>query len=415
MKKISIVIIPILLFTQIVFAQNHLNKIISVNVKSLPLQDALTVISNEGDFTFSYNSKVVKKDSIVSISAKSKSVQDILRMLFKSNYDFKESGNYIIIRRKAITTSSVISKSPVTTDYFYITGVIIDEETGDKIPDATIYEQQNLISSMTDEKGNFSLKLKNKYKTASVSISKQDYKDTTVEIKTNFNQKLTIALAKKEPEFVAIEDAQFKNVEAEKGTIRKEDYLLVIEKKWFTNLFLTSKQKIQSLNLKKFYTTRGYQFSLIPGIGTHGKMNPQVVNGISINLIGGYSGGTSIFEVGGIFNIDKRDVKSCQVAGAVNLVGGKMDGVQVSSLYNEVNDTVKGTQIAGLANVAKNEVKGIQIASLYNKAKNIKGLQIGLVNVTNGTDGTSVGLINISKGKRAKHRVGFLLRVPRKN
>ena len=50
-----------------------------------------------------------------------------------------------------------------------------------------------------------------------------------------------------------------------------------------------------------------------------------------------------------------------------------------------------------------------------NKAKNIKGLQIGLVNVTNGTDGTSVGLINISKGKRAKHRVGFLLRVPRKN
>ncbi len=415
MKKISIVIIPILLFTQIVFAQNHLNKIISVNVKSLPLQDALTVISNEGDFTFSYNSKVVKKDSIVSISAKSKSVHDILRTLFKSGYDFKESGNYIIIRRKAITTSSVISNSPVTSDHFYITGVIIDEETGDKIQDATIYEQQNLISSMTDEKGNFSLKLKNKFKTASVSISKQDYKDTTVEIKTNFNQKLTIALAKKEPEFVAIEDAQYINVETETGTIRKEDYLLVIEKKWFTNLFLTSKQKIQSLNLKKFYTTRGYQFSIIPGIGTHGKMNPQVVNGISINLIGGYSGGTSIVEVGGIFNIDKRDVKSCQIAGAVNLVGGKMDGVQISSLYNEVNDTIRGTQIAGLANVAKKEVKGIQIASLYNKAKNIKGLQIGFVNVTDGTDGTSVGFINISKGKRAKHRVGFILRVPRKN
>jgi hypothetical protein len=411
MTKISIVIIPILLLTQIVFAQNHLSKIISVNVKSLPLQDALMVISNEGDFAFSYNSKVVKKDSIVSITAKSKSVQDILRTLFKSGYDFKESGNYIIIRRKVITTSSVISNSPVTSDHFYITGVIIDEETGDKIPDATIYEQQNLISSMTDEKGN----LKNKFKTASVSISKQDYKDTTVEIKTNFNQKLTIALAKKEPEFVAMEEAQTKNEEAETGTIRKEDYVLVLEKKWFTNLFLTSKQKIQSLNLKKFYTTRGYQFSIIPGIGTHGKMNPQVVNGISINLIGGYSGGTSIVEVGGIFNIDKRDVKSCQIAGAVNLVGGKMDGVQISSLYNEVNDTVRGTQIAGLANVAKKEVKGIQIASLYNKAKNIKGLQIGFVNVTDGTDGTSVGLINISKGKRAKHRVGFILRVPRKS
>jgi len=414
-KKVMLIILFSCL-TNMVWSQSHLSKKINIKLQKQPIKDALTIISNDGDFNFSYNAKAVNKDSLISIDVKNKTVLEALRLMFDASYDFKESGSYVIIRRKAISTSNIIAKAPVQTDHFFITGYVIDEESGDKLQDATIYEKNNLISTMTDEKGAFSLKLKNKYNTASISISKSDYYDTTVIVKSNFNQKLTIAISKKEPAFVALpqpDDTSFDTEQFVKNTT--ENQFLKIEKRWFTNFFISSKQKIRSLNLKRFYTTRAYQFSLVPGLSTHGRMNPQVINGISINLLGGYSGGTSKFEVGGLFNIDKNDVKHCQIAGLFNLVGGKMKGVQIASLYNETNDSVKGIQLSGLVNVAKDEVEGFQIATLYNKAKRINGLQIGFINVTEGTEGTSIGFVNISKGKRHKHRVSFIARLPRKS
>ncbi|MBL7766691.1 MAG: carboxypeptidase-like regulatory domain-containing protein [Chitinophagaceae bacterium] len=395
-------------------AQSLLGKPVSVHAKSQPLKDVLTIISNEGNFYFSYNSKVVKPDSLVTVNVSQKPVQEVLRMIFTSGYEFKESGNYIIIRRKPISTSSVVAKSPNATDYYFINGFIVDEETGEKIPNATIYEKQNLISSLSDEKGYFSLRLKNKYKTASISVSKVDYIDTTVEVVSNYNQKVTIALVPKPAPIISLEESDTLDgpqvgvlTEHQEASLNEE-----VEKNWLSKMFITSKQKIQSLNLQKFYTTRAWQFSLVPGIGTHGKMNPQVVNGVSINLIGGYAGGTSLIEIGGLFNIDRKDVKSCQIGGLFNLVGGQMDGVQISSLYNETKDTVKGTQISGLVNLARKHVKGLQIATLVNKAKSIEGVQIGFINITDSQQGTSIGLINISRGK--KRHIGFLVRWPRK-
>ena len=99
-------------------------------------------------------------------------------------------------------------------------------------------------------------------------------------------------------------------------------------------------------------------------------------------------------------------------AGPFNLVGGKVKGTQVSCLYNESGDTVKGLQVSGLVNVAKKVVKGMQIASLVNVAASVQGVQIGLINITGSREGSSIGLINISKGR--KTRVGFVLRLPRK-
>lgn len=406
----------LLVFTLNVSAQSHLSKVISIDAKSQPIKDVLTIISNEGEFNFSYNSKSVNKDSLVSVSVKNGTVLQVLRKLFNSGYEFKETGSYIIIRRKALTTSNVVAAKPANADFYTITGVVVDEETGERLADATVYEKVNLISTLTDPDGKFLLKLKNKYKTASISISKDGFEDTTVEVKTNFDQKMTIALTRTEPPYIAFGPQLSEDYIQNLSGVKKQDVELgadfEVERKWISNLFISSKQKVRSMNLKRFYTTRAYQFSVVPGVSTHGRMNPQVTNGVSINLLGGYSGGTSVFEVGTLFNIDKQDVKYGQVAGLFNLVGGDLNGVQVACVYNEVEDSVKGTQVSGLVNKAKH-VQGMQIATIYNKAQTISGIQIGLINVTEDRKGTSIGLLNLSKGRKSKYRIGFILRLPR--
>ncbi len=417
MKLRIAIIIFVILFGQLAHAQSLLSNTVTIHAKNQRLHEVLTIMGNESNVTFSYNTKSINRDTLITVNATDKPLGEVLRMIFNAGYEFKESGSYIIIRRKALGTSGVISKSQSQSDYYVITGFVVDDETGEKIPDATIYEKQHLISSLTDANGYFSLRLKNKYPTVSISISKADYCDTSLEVQAKFNQKVNIALSRKSqplavtqtamPDSTSIADADKVSV------IQEEEEDDVIERKWIGRVLLSSKQRIRSLNLKKFYTTRAYQFSIVPGLSTHGRMNAQVISKTSINLIGGYSGGVDVVEIGGVFNIVKKDVKSVQLAGAFNVVGGNVDGVQAASLFNQVDGTADGVQVAGLANIVKKEVSGVQVSTLYNYAKSVKGVQIGLINVTDSNEGTSIGLINISKGKHHR-RVGFLVRFPRR-
>lgn len=417
MKQGIFLIFVIMVLGSTSFAQSLLSGTVSIKAKNQPLHEVLTIISNESNVNFSYNTKSIRRDSLVTVNAVNRPLSEVLRMIFNAGYEFKESGNYIIIRRKPVSTSNVISKSQTNTDFYMISGYVVDDETGEKIPDATVYEKQHLISSMTDAKGFFSLKLKNKYPAASISVSKTDYNDTSIQIQAKYNHTVTIALSPKDiPVSLAVKPRYFTAEETAEAAYPAKDENPddVIETKWIGRVLFSSKQRIRSLNLKKFYTTRAYQFSFVPGLSTHGKMNAQVISKTSINLIGGYSGGVDAVEIGGVFNIDKKDVKSLQLAGVFNIVGGNVKGVQAACVFNQVEGSAEGVQIGGLFNMVKKEVKGIQIATLYNKAKSIKGLQIGFINHTETQEGTSIGFINISKNKKGKNKIGFIVRFPRK-
>ncbi|HEX6168581.1 MAG TPA: hypothetical protein VFZ33_02740, partial [Chitinophagaceae bacterium] len=206
---------------------------------------------------------------------------------------------------------------------------------------------------------------------------------------------------------------------------------------------ISGKQKIQSLNLKNFFATRPFQVSVVPGLSTHGQLSSQVVNSFSLNIFGGYTAGTNGLEIGGLFNIDKKEVKYFQAAGLFNSVGGevkgfqvaginnlvqdsvegmqaaginnfvtgKMSGFQVAGIYNHVSDSVKGVQIsgvgnfskekvsgvqiAGVSNISNREMNGVQIAGIINYTKKLRGVQIGLINIADTSAGYSIGLINI--------------------
>src|SRR5215471_15209730 len=139
------------------FAQNLLSKSISLDVNRQRLDNVLEILSNKGDFYFSYNSKIVKKDSLVSLSVRNKTVKEILGVLFNNTYEFKESGNYVIIRKAPIRMTMVTNKVAVEEKVYAVSGYVFDEQSGVAINAASVYEKKQLVSALTDNTGFFKL------------------------------------------------------------------------------------------------------------------------------------------------------------------------------------------------------------------------------------------------------------------
>jgi len=402
------------LFSKAAIAQNYLSSLITINAREQKLGEVLERISSIGGFYFSYSSSAIPKDSLVNVSVNQESVEKILNQLLKGDYEYKEAPNYIILRLAPNRLQLVSEENQDFNEIQNISGYVIDDQTGKRIPNASVYEKRLLISTLTDQDGYFNLKFKHSVKSISLTISKEYYRDTTVVL-------LAPVLVTSDPG---------KNYSY---GYRPKDERLDVERTAIARFLVSSKQKLQSLNLGGFFASAPVQTSIIPGVSTHGSLSGQVINKFSLNILGGYTSGVKGVELGGIFNINKREMNAMQVAGVFNLVGERVNGLQMAGGVNTVLDSVKGFQIAGLynynegsfkgfqmagglnivkkavkgvqlagiGNSSKTETRGLQMAGLFNYTKNLKGLQIGLVNLADSSSGTSIGLLNfIGKGYR---------------
>lgn len=371
-RLLTITVFAILFFPGETPAQGLLNKTVSVQASRKPLKTVLLSISQQGKFYFSYNSNIINEDSLVSISASNKTVKEVLGMLLDETITYKEKDKYIILQRE---------------QYWYVSGYIFDEMTNEGIGYASVYEKQQLVASMTNDQGYFLLRVKDRSQPAVINVSKAWYADTAITVKPGQGQAITLKIKPK--------DIQLDSV-----VVTPQ-----VEKNWLGKFFLSSKQRMQSMNLDldKFFVDKPYQASVIPGVSTHGKVGSQVINKFSFNLLGGYTAGVNGFELAGLFNIVKKDMRYAQVAGLFNIIGGDVDGAQIGGLYNQALGSVDGVQIAGLSSFVKKEVSGTQISGLYSHtSESLDGVQIsGLVSFTNDTmDGLQIGgLANIA-GKR---------------
>lgn len=354
-------------------AQGQLHKTIIVEAKQKPLSVVLKDISRQGGFTFSYNTNILRGDSLVTVSFQSKTVKQALDALFGGGMEYKESDNYIILQRNGESS------------YWYVSGYVTDKESGQRITDASVYEPNQLVATLTNGDGYFRLRMKDRHPALAINISKMSYKDTSLIINPGMDNELQVSMSPQDYELDSIVITQ----------------KIKIEYTWYGKMFISSRDQMQSLNLNKFFVDKPYQVSLIPGFGTHGKMGSQVENKFSFNVLGGYTAAVNGFELGGLFNIVKRDMRYAQVAGLFNIVGGHAEGAQISGLYNQVLAGFKGAQIGGLANIVKDSFEGVQIAGLYNHVGGSMGYTqvAGLVNYVDETlEGTQIaGIQNVTR------------------
>lgn len=139
----------------------------------------------------------------------------------------------------------------------------------------------------------------------------------------------------------------------------------------------------------------GFDFLPYAGSSSHAPARRRVV---SLNLIGGLSGGIDAFELGLVFNVDQGLVSGLQLAGALNLVLADLAGVQWAGVANVVTGEVRGAQAAPI-NYARGRVLGGQLGAL-NLAGPVVGLQAGALDIASGRVlGLQLGALNIADGE----------------
>jgi hypothetical protein len=356
-------------------AQPILGKKININLQQSPIQTVFREMEKKGNFVFSYNTTLIPRDSLVSLKATELSVLDALKMLFQNKYQYLENKNFLVIT-PSLRTLQIITKDVTADENTYaISGVIVDEVSGERLMNVSVYEKQSLAATLSDEHGYFKLKIKTgNSKALAITASKIQYKDAVV----NFLQTVAVSDRSRKADYQ-----------------RAAENSMGVEKEGLGRFMIGARQKIQSLNIPDFFAKRPFQISITPGLSTHGLMSSQVVNKFSINLAGGYTAGVKGLEIGGLFNINRFNSKYVQLAGVFNMVGGTMTGFQFAGISNKTLDSVRGVQLAPFLNKAGGTVAGLQLSGLNNEAHVLKGVQIGLINVADSSAGASIGLINI--------------------
>lgn len=402
--KFFIIAVCLICLTLSLHSQNPLDRQLTVEFRQQRLDKVLEKLSHTGNFYFAYNSELLKRDSLVSLSSQTRTIRQILDILFQGNIEYKVNGNYIILRRAPPKMAPPPNTPDPSERRYSVSGVIVDENTGEAIGKASVYDRNGLTATLTNEDGFFTVRLKNRSGLATLTVSKEFYEDTTVRIVPGADQHITILISQPSAsrKMVTISpDEGYQNpdpirVETEDPAKRGQKDPIKVEMTGWGRLLLSSRLKIQSINLRKFFIQQPFQLSFLPAIGTQGPLSPQITNKISVNLIGGYTAGLNGVELGGVFNIDKKDVKGLQAAGVINVVGGSAAGVQLAGLHNTVLDSMIGLQAAGISNKT-GVVKGIQLAGVVNITKKLNGMQLGVINIADTSDGVQLGIINLSR------------------
>lgn len=379
MRKILFYISTFLLFSFNIHSEEDrlLEKEVSIKVENERLDEFLNRLSQEVGGIFSYSPSAIDISQRITGEFTNKSCREILEAVFQGRIKYKQKGNYIIL-----------SPAPAPEKEITISGYLVDESSGERIRNATVYDPITLKSSTTDEFGFFEIALKNPTgEDFELIINQERYTDT-------------LLVDQKRSSFKRI---FLRKETAETLTKPMKDFL-----QW-------AKESIGVKNSKNVRDTlsRNFQFSILPFLGTNHKLSGSVVNDYSINLFGGYSAGTNKFELGGLFNLDRGQVSGVQIAGLINQVGGSVKGFQIAGLANVNLDSLSGFQGAGLTNFTLRDVKGVQASPLLNISggsingfqasalanythKHVKGVQAGILgNIAGGyVEGFQFGLFN---------------------
>lgn len=360
------------------YAQQPLNKNVSINVVRQPVDTVLARLSLQSKGSFSFIGSPFRKDSLVTLRVVNKPLRQVLDQLFQGRIQYVESGDNIVLQRADGQRER----------HYMISGTVRDRLSGQAIEAASIFEHSNLASTFTDSEGHFHLRLRDRGRMPSVqlTVSKEFYLDTALYIMPGFDREISIAIAPAPP-------VQLREFTVTDG----------VEKTWLGKKLLSNTLRRQTQNISRFFAEKPVQTSIVPSLGTHGKMAGQVVNKFSLNIVGGYSAGLDGVEVAGGFNINKKDAQYAQVAGLFNMVGGHMKGAQATGGMNRVMKSAMGAQAAGIANIIDSSMTGAQATGGINKTGGFSsGAQAaGLANVGNGSfmGFQAAGGLNIIRGE----------------
>ena len=409
------------------FAQaTYLSRRISLDIPSCSLEVALFEIGKAADFRFSYDADLIPGNRQVKVNAKNIPVNSLLKEMLGKDVRPREIGNHVILVRNRAE-----AKENQPFPDMVVSGIILDASNRKPLANATIYETENKRSAISAGNGRYKCDIPSGKKVRSLTFCKSGYADTIVFIKQAAERRIDVLLYPLQAGLSRMNSLHTPVV------INGLDSMALVT--WL----VPNESMVNAQNLE-VRTSRMFQTSIIPYIGTNWKVTGSITNRFSLNLLAGYTGGLKGVEVGGLLNISRNTVSGVQIGGLGNIDGGqgkgwqlgglfnfdlgKFDGVQIGGLCNYVPDTIKGVQIGGLTNILTGQIKGVQVAGLANivthnsdgyqiagllnlTLKDVKKVQIGgLVNYGRNMDGLQIaGLVNFVRRNNSGVQIAGLL------
>lgn len=205
-KLPAIVILILLVHLQEADCQvNILDSAFTFRSGAVKTGNALDIIKKHTGYNFTYDSRLVDEEKKTVLNFNNIRLEEILSNILNTDtLRFSVIDKFIIISPKKKKNSSLSSDSLKTTaTIFYITGVVSDNETNEPLPFATLGIKNKGKGTITNNNGEFGLKITSDYLNDTLSFSYLGYIGREMPVKEALDNNNAISLKK---EFISIPD-----------------------------------------------------------------------------------------------------------------------------------------------------------------------------------------------------------------
>ena len=170
--------------------------------------DALDIITRQTGYNFTYDSRLIDKDKqVVMIFDKTRLIVILDSLLQNNSLDCSVIDKYIIISRAEINPLFATDTLPLE-EVRSVTGVIVDAETFEPLPFATVALKNKGKGTVTNNNGEFGMKITADLLNDTLSVSYLGYVRSELPVGQAFQKNLSISMRR---EFISIPEIIIKN------------------------------------------------------------------------------------------------------------------------------------------------------------------------------------------------------------
>jgi hypothetical protein len=209
-KKIAAIVLLILLVTsQNAYCQGGiLDSSFTFRAGSVRTGNALSIISKQTGYNFTYDSRLINADRRIDLSFKETRLVIILDTIFRNDsLVFSIIDKYIIISHQE-KQSSVPSGTGTPAVVYYITGTIVDDESQEPLPYATLALKNKGKGTVTNNNGEFGMKITPDLTNDTLSVSYLGYIGREIAVRQTLGNNFRILMKR---EFISIPEIIIRN------------------------------------------------------------------------------------------------------------------------------------------------------------------------------------------------------------
>ena len=173
---------------------NVLEQKISIKVNGVKIRTILEAISQKTGYVFTYDTDLIKPETIISVDAEEKPVRILLDEVFSNrNFSYSVIDNHLIIYKQIDETTPMIREEGKTPVYM-ITGSIIESGSDNPLPFTTISIYKKGVGTISNYDGNFNLKITSACLNDSITISCLGFKNRIIPVNQAIDNNYVIEL-----------------------------------------------------------------------------------------------------------------------------------------------------------------------------------------------------------------------------